>query len=997
MEGPATDRTAPPSFSRVTEADRAAWRELTQARAQEAFQRGRDAGEAGDREAARRWLERARRISGGAVQVDVALALARLACGDAAGAITLLNQLLRRFDFREGWTALAAAHHALGDVEQAAQALHQALSRHAPDASLFATVTRITHGALWPGWCGLCGEGRLLINGADAFRQPTRHEIRLDGRAVKHRLPSFWREARVLEIRRGSAPLLGSPIAVDVILRTEGFVESAADGLHGWLWHPGEPERAPWVSILGGDGSRRRIRLKAFSERIESEAPLARPRRLFIAAADLPPGPIRLHGEDGRALMGSPVAPRPRAARRRRGAATSRPRNPGFDVVIPVYRHLRRTMDCIDGVRATVPAGCRVVVVEDASPEPALVHAMDRLAQAGAITLLRNGENRGFPVSANRGIAACAGRDVILLNSDTLVAPGWAEALRAALTSAADIGSATPFSNDASILSYPSTHDANTVPDQIETRRLMAFAAAANAGLPPVEIPTGNGFCMAIRRDCLDQTGLLREDLFAQGYGEENDFCLRARALGWRHVGAPGAYVGHVGAASFGPLGRALLRRNLDIINRLHPGYDALIQAHIAADPLAEARRRLDRVRFAAARHAAPRAALLITHADAGGVERVVRARAEALTGQGIRPIVLRPDGDACLIDAPPFETARAFPNLRYRLPDEMEALVALLQGEGLLHAEWHHWLGHAPALRGLCDRLAVSYDIYVHDYALFCERIALLGPARRYCGEPEITGCDACVAAQGSLLGEAIAPAALQARSSRELAAARAVIAPSEDAARRIARHFPGIRPRVSPWEDDAPDLPLARFAATGRNWPDTAAGQPKRARVGVIGAIGDEKGYEVLLDCLHDARARALALDFVVVGHTTDDEALFAAGCLDITGPYAHDEAVTLVHAQRCDLAFLPSIWPETWCFTLSVAWRAGLGAAVFDIGAQAERVRRTGRGAVLPLGLGIAALNDALHALCRARRNTMLSSGRSSALASGVEHERALRMAR
>ena len=59
------------------------------------------------------------------------------------------------------------------------------------------------------------------------------------------------------------------------------------------------------------------------------------------------------------------------------------------------------------------------------------------------------------------------------------------------------------------------------------------------------------------------QVGLLREDLFAQGYGEENDFCIRARHLGWRHVAVPGVFVAHAGAGSFGSAKAQLLARNL--------------------------------------------------------------------------------------------------------------------------------------------------------------------------------------------------------------------------------------------------------------------------------------------------------------------------------------------------------------------------------------------------------------------------------------------------
>ena len=918
--------------------------------------------------------------------VDVALALARLSSGDAAGAIRLLRDLLRRFDFREGWMALAAAHRALGEPDAAALALARALSRHAPDPATAAIMGRIASAAMWPGWCGLSGDGRLLVDGADASSAAGVYDIRLDGAPLRRGLPRHWREGRSLAVRCRGAPLLGSPLDVRSILRSEGFVEAADGALSGWLWHPGEPERAPWLTVLGADGSRRQVRLQAFAEHVDSDIPLARPRRLLLAAAGLPPGPLRLLAEDGSALIGSPLDPglllgqsrRRDTARRtaKPAAAAARAPNPEFDVVIPVFRHLRRTLECIDSVRATIPAASRIVVVDDASPEPALSDALDRLAARHLILLIRQPVNRGFPGSANAGIAACGRRDAVLLNSDTLVAGEWAAALREAVYAAPDIGTATPFSNDASILSYPEHRAGNAVPDLAETRRLMALARAANRGRGAVEIPTGNGFCWYLRRDCLDQAGTLREDLFAQGYGEENEFCLRARALGWRHVGVPDAYVGHVGGMSFAAARRALMARNLAILERLHPGYGAEIEAHIARDPLAPARRRIDRLRLAGGRSAPPRAVLLVTHDGAGGVERVVRARALALAAQGIRPIVLRPRGAACVVDVPtasdplaaPGEDAERlrFPNLRYLLPREMDRLLALLMPEGVLHAEWHHLLGHHPALRALCRRLGIPYDVHLHDYAWFCARIALVGPSGRYCGEPDVAGCDACVAVQGSNLGEAISPAALLRRSAAELADARRVFAPSDDAARRIARHFPAIRPVVVPWEDDVPELPLARFADAAPPPPPLLPHSPERTRICVIGGIGVEKGYAVLLACVLDARARGLALDFVVVGHTPDDEALLAAGCLDVTGAYREAEAVALVRAQRCDLAFLPSIWPETWCFTLGVAWRAGLAVAAFDIGAQAERIRRTGRGAVLPLGLPVPAVNDALRQL-------------------------------
>ena len=209
--------------------------------------------------------------------------------------------------------------------------------------------------------------------------------------------------------------------------------------------------------------------------------------------------------------------------------------------------------------------------------------------------------------------------------------------------------------------------------------------------------------------------------------------------------------------------------------------------------------------------------------------------------------------------------------------------------------------------------------------------------------------------ASQGSIIEEKIGVADLRARSAADLKAARRIVVPSADAAARLRRHFDRIAPEAEPLEDDAADLPLPQPLRNGA---------PRR--VCVIGGIGTEKGYDILLDCARDAAARALPLAFTVVGHTIDDARLLATGRAFVTGPYKEAEAISLIRAQAPDLAWIPSVWPETWCFTLGHAWRAGLQVAAFDIGAPAERIRRTRRGWLLPLGLPPPAINNALLAL-------------------------------
>ena len=912
---------------------------------------------------ARRWLERAHRMLPRDGMIATALAGSLLAAGEWADAAALFQRVAREHGIAEGWTGLATCAHLLGQAEQARSALQAALRCRAPDPALIA----LADAAAPAGWCGMSTDGVLHAGSALSGAHPA---VRMDGVALAlrwtggaARLPADWRKAAALEVIFANGPALGSPLPVPAFAGVEGFVEAVAGGLRGWAWFPSDPSRAVPLQLRGSRDTAAILAADP-AEEVQTERPLARPRAFAVSANTVAAlgHPVTVTGPDGRDLLGSPLDPG-LEARAAAGGGGFAPvwadvvggppavvaRRRAVDVVVPVYRGTAETLACLDSVLASLPKGARVIVVDDASPEPALVSAVAALARRRRVTLLRQDRNRGFPAAANAGLRAAPGRDVVLLNSDTLVPPGWLERLREAAYSAPDIGTVTPLTNDGTIVSYPDPDGGNPVPDLVDTVRLDALAQQANGG-ETVDLPVGVGFCLYLRRDCMDQVGLLREDLFAQGYGEENDLCLRARHHGWRNVAATGIFVGHCGATSFGGARAHLVRRNAAILARLHPGYDALIERHVLADPLRPARQRMDALRWAA-RRTRMGAVVMVTHGGGGGVDRVIDQRAESVRADGRRAILLRPwrHGDATGVRVSE-AGGPATPNLVFALPEDQGALVRLLRADRPDRVELHHTLGHHATVAGLARPLRVKLVSVVHDYARFCPRIALISTNRRYCGEPDVAGCEACVADLGSLLEDDPPVRLLLARSAAELGSAESVVAPSRDAAARIARHFPGIVPRVEPWGDDAALPPMGAVPGLVR-------------RVAVVGAIGVEKGYEVLLGCVRDARARGLALEFVVVGYTADDERLLDAGPVQVTGMFREAEAVALIRAQGAQVAFIPSVWPETWCFTLTRAWEAGLGAAVFDLGAQAERVRRTGRGWVLPLGLSAARINDAL----------------------------------
>ena len=940
--------------------------------------RGQAEAARGDIAAARRWFDRASRLLPG--DDTAALLLAGTCLGnDDPRASELFARIVLRQDVRAAWLGLALARLNLGDMAAAAEALATALSRFVVDcpSEIAGIADRIVRQAGAGGWCGI-GPGGTLFTSPGG---PAALALDLSPVASRGgRLPPGWQSAKRLHVSRDGKALLGSPIDVAAICRIEGCVWERDGGVEGWAWHPGNPEANPSLTIqlAARSGKALRIVARDLDVKVAGGGVLARPRRFVVPAALLEnlAGPVCVLGSDGRQLSGSPLDPfAPRreaiaaalavAARfpaRLPGGTKSSRRALNVNVVIPVHGGGAVTLECIQSVLASLPRGSRVVVVDDASPEPELSRELDRLAGRRLIRLIRHPANLGFPAAANAGLRACAGRDAVLLNSDTLVPDGWLERLRASAYSASDIGSVTPLSNDATILSYPHLTGGNPIPLMAETAKLDHIAAAANGGLV-VDIPTAVGFCMYIRRDCLDEVGALREDLFAQGYGEENDFCVRARELGWRHLAAPGVFVGHRSGQSFGDARTHLLHRNAEVLDRLHPGYGRLIADHSLADPLAEARRRMDLARWMLGRRrgASRSAMILITHFHGGGTERQVSAQCDAARAAGQRPVVLRPArlADGCVAVMVGEGEATDYPNLRFALPAELPALVRLLRAERPVGAQLHHLLGHDHAVLKVIEHLGIPYDVHVHDSAAFCPRVGLLGRDRRYCGEPEVTECEACIADIGRKDGLDIPVAELRRRSAGVLGAALHVLVPSWDTAIRINRHFPATSPVVIPHGDDA------AIAAAPAPGPTRLDDGRSICRVAVIGAIGLEKGYEVLLACARDAAWRDLPMEFVVIGHTIDDERLLATGRVFITGEYHAEEAVALIRAQRASIAWVTSIWPETWCFTLTEAWQAGLQAVCFDIGAPAERIRKTGHGLVLPLGLPAGAINHALVA--------------------------------
>lgn len=916
------------------------------------------------------WFGRAERLSGDASNVMLSYAMVALELGYYEICQPRFRLLRERYNLREAAFGEIWGFYRQGKEYSAARLLSRALSRSYISEGLATYAGRLAHHVGRPGWATLSNSGVLSVHTHRKAR------LFLDGDLLgevepgqsdllrwEQETPSrSWRKSTSLSVYVDDRPVLGSPFDIPSLTHCESVVTAKDGHLEGWLWYPAEPDFVPHLWI---NGRRTSVDLKK-NDTLYSERPLFRPWCFSIPFSSLPgrgKKVINIRETHQRLLKGAPLDPDIADILEGKRASSvsftsveseyvklsseekSRFNNVSCVVVIPVYQHYGLTRTCVLSAVETVPADTIIIVVNDASPDRRITQFLESLAGEKRIILRTNAENKGFPYSVNVGLSLSFGYDAILLNSDTKVFPGWVERLRAWLR-LPSVGTATPFSNDGGLTSYPNVKQPNRIPSFQEAYQLDQLCQRVEQEVEPITLPTGNGFCLAISAACLQKIGLMHDQLFAQGYAEENDFCLRALSHGFRHVAATNIYVWHRGHASFQSGYYGLMERNLTFLNALYPHYMDSVRLFEERDPLALRRRFLDeeRLKEQVSTHGS---VVFIQHKIGGGVARAVRERGRLFIEQGCLALSVVPTEKGCAVEV--YNQEAALPNLTYALPHELKHFHVLLRKLDVTHIEWHHLAGHAPWIRELHRDVAVPYDVFVHDHVWFCPRIALLTGKGQYCGEPPAADCQACIERWGQSLEEDVTIPFLLKRSVYELTAARRVIAPSRDAARRLERHISESKPvDIQPLEDDFVALQAQR-APRYRH---------RKCRVGVLGGISRWKGYDVLLDLGRYIQAHHIPLEVILIGSTADDEALMQVG-IHVTGAYHEKDVLSLIKAEEIDIGFIPSVAPETWCYVLGWLWKAGLHVLSFDIGASAERIKQHGRGQVVPLGVSVSFL--------------------------------------
>ncbi len=623
-------------------------------------------------------------------------------------------------------------------------------------------------------------------------------------------------------------------------------------------------------------------------------------------------------------------------------------RAPEIDVIIPVYKGRKETLDCIkSAITGRGQIKYRVVIVYDDGPDPLLKNDILELAEAGELEFVDNPENLGFVRSVNVGMSFSQDNDVVLLNSDTVVPHGWLDRLYHAAYTDERIGTVTALSNNATICSLPDISGTTSVPYGSSLQDLDAIMRKVNAS-EIVDLPSAHGFCMFIKRDAIMDVGLFDADAFGRGYGEENDFSLRAAARGWRNVAACDVFVQHLGSISFGGAMSDLVKSNLKVLERRYPDYHDRVMDFIRRDPLSVYRNNVQKEFWRN-----KRIAVLVSLSVGGGVEKHVKNEAAALDAEGVLPLILSRQrtmaGEVYQLQSHSEDGGR----LTY--PFSEKGLAGVIADAMELKVEWitvHHLLDLSKKTSEMIQRCGIPYQVILHDYFFICPRITLLDDAATYCGIPDTLDCNRCLARDGKHPN--IEPSYDSIAYDIEmwrgwwagfLLGAAKIFAPSAATKDLYARVLPDVSFSVWPHER------VIRSVALSPAEPDAAT-----VRVAIIGAIGPHKGFSSLLDLLRHAERWAKNLEFVLVGFSSEDALIARYENISMTGPYSSEQAAQVIAEARCDVALFLSPWPETYSYTLTEALAAGLTPVVLDVGAAPERLKQLDHGIVLPADAGV-----------------------------------------
>ncbi|RAP50414.1 MAG: hypothetical protein BZ136_01340 [Methanosphaera sp. rholeuAM74] len=641
--------------------------------------------------------------------------------------------------------------------------------------------------------------------------------------------------------------------------------------------------------------------------------------------------------------------------------------NTKTSIIIPIYNAYEDTKECIESVLEHTHIDYELFLINDCSSDERIKTLLDGYEQLEHVKVIHNKENMGFIKNVNMGFTNTSS-DVVLLNSDTVVTPKWLRKLKISAYTDDLIATVTPVSNSAGAFSVPergvnhlvdglSIDDMANILDKISDERLILT-------------PTGNGFCMYIKREAIHEVGFF-DQKYGMGYGEENDFCMRLVRKGWIHVVDPSIYVYHKQSASFGEQKNELLMKNIKTLKNTFPEYDGLVKEFLSSSKFKQSRQMIDEVTSSLHVDSVNRKRVLfVIHNGSGGTLHncidVIKNIADdmdgylLITGKGkIELYQFNRLFDESTLDRDNYSDdefknylnlIRAWPTYYdYSLLDDSIEQLKTIYFNVLVHLKIDlvhifHLVRSSFDMPRIAGKLAIPVVLSLHDFYYLCPSHNLLDDNMEYCGgnctplDPESPNNGQCNVMAGL-----------------NIPIMKTVVHRWRDMVRDMFKNITAFvafgHSTYDIYTDFYPELKDKTFNIIEHGYdiatPDstefvTIPDMDEPIRILFPGHIGNSKGYQLIKDIkrLDDGK-----LEYHYMGSVYGFEDLLDYG--EYHGFYNRSHFSDIVHKIKPHFIGILSIWPETYCYTLTESWASGIPVITLDIGALGERVKSNGGG--------------------------------------------------
>ena len=606
---------------------------------------------------------------------------------------------------------------------------------------------------------------------------------------------------------------------------------------------------------------------------------------------------------------------------------TKRPKNiksaKSATVVLPIYNGVEMTKKCIESLIPgiiSVP-NSHLLLINDASSDANMKPMLEDLKTKWSthITLIENEKNIGSSPSFNKGMKHAPKQDdIVFFNTDVIVPSDWLERLMFEAYSKRNIATVTPLSNSTTISTFPEFLQDNEIPFGMDVESVNAVFRKCK--LKNIEAPSGIGFCMYIKRTCIDQIGYLDEKKFSRGYGEENDFCQRAIKHGWVNAITPNLYVYHKGSVSYGSEKEQLMEQANHVLSRLHPNYFNDVHKFIKRNPLKFSRL----CRYADLLQSAPVTKILhVIHSWGGGSYQYLGELAKFCDTRNVASLLLisQRKGNQVVLR---FGFQESADEIRLSLPKHYEKLEKLLLSLNLSGIHIHQLIDFHPIISLLPKKLGIKHIITVHDFYwlggnpfLANEDFVFLPDEHQYSNRN-----------QKYTLAHDLKSTTIQEQLPYLVETAEVIIFPSRSTKKLFDDMFRIQRPIVAHHLENMRNI----------NTQPKKLRKKRKYKIAVIGAVHEHKGSIFLAEIVQTGLDQKLPFEVIIIGHTNSDQ---LQEMIKVTGRYEPENLQTLIREYQTDIIFFPCRWPETYSYTLSYALESGLPIIAPNLGAFPERL--------------------------------------------------------